>query len=298
MLRLFAEQIGILNFFVRGFKIKFLKKFKKKIVYKLITGNKYNIHKWDPSGTEIFMTQCFSDWGNEYLFLDSIRKRNNGSFIDVGCHSGYFPSLFKNYFEKIIGFEPSKKCNDILKELNNDKFSYYQYFVGNKNMDVTGKESDAGYSFYNDNNQSNQTLTQNLKQITLDSFCNEKKIEKITGIKIDVDGIDFEVLEGAKEIIKINRPSILIENYSEELFNYFKDFNYSLFSIVSIKSKPFNLFLEELNHYDSNKWIKMVCCIPNEFKKNYEKTFFKGNIFTGINKRKIIDFFEIELNKD
>ena len=242
------------------------------------------------------MTQCFSDWGNEYLFLDSIRKRNNGSLIDVGCHSGYFPSLFKNYFEKIIGFEPSKKCADILKKLNNDKFSYYQYFVGNKNMDVTGKESDAGYSFYSDNNQSNQILTQNLKQITLDSFCNEKKIEKITGIKIDVDGIDFEVLEGAKEIIKINRPSILIENYSEELFNYFKDFNYSLFSIVSIKSKPFNLFLEELNHYDSNKWIKMVCCIPNEFKKNYEKTFFKGNIFTGINKRKIIDFFEIEVH--
>ena len=268
MLRLFAEQIGILNFFVRGLKIKFLKKFKKKVVYKLITGNKYNIHKWDPSGTEIFMTQCFSDWGNEYLFLDSIRKRNNGSLIDVGCHSGYFPSLFKNYFEKIIGFEPSKKCTDILKELNNDKFSYYQYFVGNKNMDVTGKESDTGYSFYNDNNQSNQTLTQNLKQITLDSFCNEKKIEKITGIKIDVDGIDFEVLEGAKEIIKINRPSILIENYSEELFNYFKDFNYSLFSIVSIKSKPFNLCLEELNHYDTKKWIKMVCCIPNEFKKN------------------------------
>ena len=62
----------------------------------------------------------------------------------------YFPSLFKNYFQKIIGFEPSKKCTDILKELNNDKFSCYQYFVGNKNMNVTGKESDAGYSFYYD----------------------------------------------------------------------------------------------------------------------------------------------------
>ena len=54
------------------------------------------------------MTQCFTDWGNEYLFLD------------IGCHSGYYPTLFKNYFKKI----------DI------DNFYYHQYFVGNENITV------------------------------------------------------------------------------------------------------------------------------------------------------------------
>jgi len=294
MLKLFSQQIGIFNFFWRGIKIKVLKKIKNKIVYRVLTKNDYNINNWDPSATEVYMTKCFTDWGNEYLFLNSIIGRNNIHFLDVGCHSGYYPTLFKNYFEKIIGFEPSKKCIDILKDLNNNNFTYYQYFVGNKNINVTAKDSETGYSFYDQDSHHKLTKTLNLKQITLDGFCSEKKINNITAIKIDIDGNDLQVLEGAKEIIKRNRPSIMIENYSEELFNYFKNLNYSLLSIVSTKTKPYNLFLEELLNYNKDKWIKMVCCIPREFKKNYENTLFKGNLFTGINKKKIIEYFNID----
>ncbi|MBL6819538.1 MAG: hypothetical protein ISQ60_04480, partial [Gammaproteobacteria bacterium] len=91
---LFAKQVGIINFFWRGLKIKFIKKIiKEKFIYQVITKNNYNIHKWDPSASEVFVTQCFSDWGNEYLFLDSVKDRNNYYFLDAGCHSGYFPTL-------------------------------------------------------------------------------------------------------------------------------------------------------------------------------------------------------------
>lgn len=291
MLKEFSKQIGIFNFIYRVITIKIIKTISKKFIYKTLTNNKYNIYSWDPSATEIFLTQCFSDWGNEYLFLDSIKGRNNNYFLDIGCHTGYFPTLFKNYFDKIIGFEPSSKCINTLNELKNDKFSYHQCFVGNKNIEVEGEENEKGYSFYNNKINHNPILNKRLKQITLDDFCNEKKINNITAIKIDVDGIDLEVLDGAKEIIKTNRPSVLIENYSRELFAYFKDLNYSLLSMSSSKLKPYNLYFEELKNYDENKWIKMVCCIPNEFKKDYKSTIFKGNLYTGINKKKIIRFF-------
>ena len=292
---LFAKQIGIINFFWRGLKIKFIKKIaKEKFIYQVITKNNYNIHKWDPSATEVFMTQCFSDWGNEYLFLDSIRGRKNCYFLDVGCHSGYFPTLFKDYFEKIIGFEPSKKCIDILEDLNNEKFSYHQCFVGDTNMTVSGGDSETGYSFYNRDSNHKQINFKQLSQITLDHFCNSKKINDITAIKIDVDGIDLKVLYGAKEIIKSNRPSILIENYTRELFDFFKDLNYSIVSIVSSKEKAYNLSLEEFKSFDQNKLVKMMCCIPNEYKKNYESSFFEGNFITGINKQKIIKTFNVK----
>jgi len=292
---LFAKQIGIINFFWRGLKIKFIKKIvKEKFIYQVITKNNYNIHKWDPSATEVFMTQCFSDWGNEYLFLDSIRGRKNCYFLDVGCHSGYFPTLFKDYFEKIIGFEPSKKCINILEDLNNEKFSYHYCFVGYTNMTVSGGDSETGYSFYNRNSNHKQINFKQLSQITLDHFCNSKKINDITAIKIDVDGIDLKVLYGAKEIIKSNRPSILIENYTRELFDFFKDLNYSYVSIVSSKEKTYNLSLEEFKSFDQNKWVKMMCCIPNEYKKNYESSFFEGNFITGINKQKIIKTFNVK----
>jgi len=292
---LFAKQIGIINFFWRGLKIKFIKKIaKEKFIYQVITKNNYNIHKWDPSATEVFMTQCFSDWGNEYLFLDSIRGRKNCYFLDVGCHSGYFPTLFKDYFEKIIGFEPSKKCIDILEDLNNEKFSYHYCFVGDTNMTVSGGDSETGYSFYNRDSNHKQINFKQLSQITLDHFCNSKKINDITAIKIDVDGIDLKVLYGAKEIIKSNRPSILIENYTRELFDFFKDLNYSFVSIVSSKEKTYNLSLEEFKSFDQNKLVKMMCCIPNEYKKNYESSFFEGNFITGINKQKIIKTFNVK----
>ena len=122
MQKIFSLQIGLFNFIYRGLKIKILKKLKKNIIYKVLTKNNYNIHKWDPSATEIFMTQCFSDWGNEYLFLDSVKGRNNNYFLDIGCHSGYYPILFKNYFDNTIGFEPSSKCINILKLIKIEKF--------------------------------------------------------------------------------------------------------------------------------------------------------------------------------
>tara|TARA_B100000989_G_scaffold210885_1_gene160002 strand:+ start:387 stop:1265 length:879 start_codon:yes stop_codon:yes gene_type:complete len=292
MQKIFSLQIGLFNFIYRGLKIKILKKIKKHIIYKVLTKNNYNIHKWDPSATEIFMTQCFSDWGNEYLFLDSVKGRNNSYFLDIGCHSGYYPILFKNYFDNTIGFEPSSKCINILKLINIEKFTYHQCFVGKENNYVEAKENDAGYSFYNNTNHEFK-INKKLEQITLDSFCNKKNIENVTAIKIDVDGIDMEVLYGAKEVIKKNRPSVMIENYSEELFNYFKELDYSLLTLSSSKAKPYNLCLEELKSYDEKKWTKMVCCIPNEFKKKYQYNTFKGNFITGINKKKIIENFKI-----
>ena len=289
----FIKQIGILNFIYKFLKIKVLKIMNKdKFTYKLITTKNYTIHKWDPFASEVYLTQCFTDWGNEYLFLDSIRNRNNHIFLDIGCHSGYYPKLFEDYFNKIYGFEPSEKCFSIL-EKDNNKFQFYQYFVGNSEKIVTGIDSKSGYSFYQKNFNHEETTSEKINQITLDRFCLEKKLTNITAIKIDIDGLDLEVLYGANKIIQSNRPSILIENYSQNLINFFKDLDYSLLSMVSAKNKPYNLKLEKLDNFDKDKWIKMVCCIPNEYHKYYKNQNFIGNIFTGLNKKLIIKEFNL-----
>mgnify|MGYP003348434430 CR=1 FL=1 len=57
------------------------------------------------------------------------------------------------------------------------------------------------------------------------------------------------------------------------------DFNHQLY-----------LHLEEFKNFDKSKWVKMMCCIPNEYKKNYETYVFKVNFLTGINKKKIMIF--------
>jgi len=117
---LYIKQLGILNFFYRILKLKFLRKVNKdKFIYKTILKKNYNIYNWDPFAAEVYMTQCFTDWGNEYLFLDSLKNRKNNVFLDIGCHSGYYTILFNDFFENLIGFEPSQKCFNILNNLNN-----------------------------------------------------------------------------------------------------------------------------------------------------------------------------------
>ncbi len=286
----FCRQIGYLNFFIRGIKIKVLKTiFKNNFTFTTVTKSKYKIYKWDPSGSEVYLTQCFTDWGNEYIFLDSIKNRDTGILLDVGCHTGYFPCLFKNFFNRIIGFEPNSKSFSVLKNVNIENFEYYQNFVSDETKEVIAIDTEDGWSFQSEVNR--DIVKKKINQITLDKFCENKNLKNITGIKIDVDGIDLKVLYGCKNIIKENRPSILIENYSNKLIKFFENLDYVLLSLVSSKDKSYNLELEELKNFDQNKWIKMVCCIPREFEKKYTNYIFKGNFFTGINKKEIKESF-------
>ena len=290
----FAKQIGLINFLFRGLVIKFLRKLKKdKFIYKTLFGKNYPIYNWDPSGAEVFLTQCFTDWGNEYFFLDSFKDRKNGIFLDIGCHSGYYSILYSNYFNKIVGFEPNSKCIEILKNLENERFNWNQNFVGNKSIEVKSKENPNGYSFYDNSYLGKDFSVKSLSQITLDNYCKKNELSNISAIKVDVDGIDLEVLQGANEIIDNNRPCIMIENYSIELFKFFKDKNYSFWTLSSSKDKPYDLQLEEITDYDPHKWVKMINCIPNEFKKEYKNKIFKGNFLTGINKNEILKTFNV-----
>lgn len=73
------------------------------------------------------------------------------------------------------------------------------------------------------------------KIITLDEFF--INLDRLDLLKIDVDGFDFKVLEGAKRIIETFRPTVFIElsevdlnrnnNSVSDVLSYFDDINYS-----------------------------------------------------------------------
>ena len=296
---IFVKQIGLVNYFIKGFLIKIKKRIMSKNIFSFntITNKEYFIHKWDPSGSEVFLTNCFTDWGNEYLFLNSIKKKEKGLFLDIGCHTGYFSCLFNEYFEKIIGFEPSNKCIEAL-EIVKKKYSNFNYittFVGNNEEIIYANDYNTGYAFDINSKNIHAKIMKQVKipKITIDNFCEENRTGKISGIKIDVDGIDMEILEGAKKIIIKNRPSVLIEHYSHNLIDFFSTLNYNLYSFSSSQEKPYNLKLEKIINYDNNKWVKMICCVPKENSGEYEEKKFYGNYFFGISKNEILKYFNL-----
>ena len=113
--------------------------------------------------------------------------------------------------------------------------------------------------------------------ITGDDFVKEFNINKVDIIKIDVEGFDFEVLQGFQKVIKNDKPCIQFElsrwwikigytltqaqtffdDLDYELFhmtdNGFKKLNYELpdclFITINIFAKPKGLKLKNFNKY-------------------------------------------------
>jgi len=128
--------------------------------------------------------------------------------LDCGAHVGGWTRELAKHFEKIIAFEPFKQnYNCLVKNTEGiDNVETIKKAVSDvettgsiKNDDVSNSGSgylEDGYDF---------------KVITLDSL----KLDNVDFIKIDVEGKEPEVLRGAEDTIKRNRPVILLEQKEE-----------------------------------------------------------------------------------
>ena len=84
------------------------------------------------------------------------------------------------------------------------------------------------------------------KTATLDSFCEDNNIEKIDILKIDVEGTEIDILEGAKEmmskkLIKIIYTEVIdrkkvFQKKKEYLINFLRNYNFELINTYPIKS--------------------------------------------------------------
>ena len=67
-------------------------------------------------------------------------------------------------------------------------------------------------------------------------------------------------------------------------------------SMISSTEKPFDLNLEELKNYDPNKWVKMICCIPSEFKKIIQKLILKEIFYLELIRKRFLKPLILNLN--
>ncbi len=136
-------------------------------------------------------------------------------FIDVGSHIGVYPlSLYKDA-SFIYSFEPEEKnykrllhnlkINEIKNVMAMRKAVFYE---DRKIVKLYISNHDSGWHSlsiqYSDN-------IQKVKSVSLDNFVNQNKIKDISLIKIDVEGGEYDVIQGAKNTLKKFHPSLLIE---------------------------------------------------------------------------------------
>ncbi len=169
--------------------------------------------------------------------------------IDVGTNIGYTTLLLSRACPhgKIIGIEPSielfKTLEDHVKLNAFTNVKCLNIGLGEKNKTVRlykVNETNNGMNRIFENNN----IPLNSERITiktLDEVVSEENMYTIDALKIDVEGYELKVLQGAMNVLKNHHPVLLVEIDSEnlkeqqaspnEIFKLLFELDYSIFDV-------------------------------------------------------------------
>lgn len=131
--------------------------------------------------------------------------------LDVGGNLGQYSFFFKNVCnsEKVIAFDPFPPMVELFK-LNNPDIEIHQVALSNK-RDILRFYDPAALGNNTGVGQVHENGNLVVQAYTLDSY----NFQGVTLIKIDVEGHELEVLEGAVDTLRRCKPSILLEHHSK-----------------------------------------------------------------------------------
>lgn len=140
----------------------------------------------------------------------------NDIMIDVGAHIGTYTIPIASQIGKsgkVLAFEPNPKNSMVLRkniELNNlNNIIMFENAVSNKNeISSLTLSDDPMLSMIIDNGKGEDIK---IECVTLDSVYEKLKLEKVDWLKIDAEGSEIKVMEGAKKILEQFHPKIIIE---------------------------------------------------------------------------------------
>jgi FkbM family methyltransferase len=201
--------------------------------------------------------------GNEYNFYVKIENELN-LVIDAGARNSFFTDLDceVHYFEPdTIGYETikTKKPNHYINKLglgsNTTKKILY---------------NDSGSAYRREHDLVNLSNFEEINIISLDDYVESKNIKEISLLKIDVEGMEYEVLCGSKKIL--NKTKYVVFEYSWDTAKAAGT------SFDKIKSILKNFKLYEMNYDGSLRDIdeQSICA---EVYSNTNNIVAKNNLY-------------------
>lgn len=172
---------------------------------------------------ETFLKQCFDR--HDFQELNNIDVRmlynvfthhmrmfpvqNKSVFFDVGTNAGSFLKILQHYkiYSNIHCFEPhpviSKKTKSIYQNVKMNQICLSNH---NGEVDIHFPLHSVGLSSIIERpvfkNLGTEVRKVSVKCMTLDEYCKSNNVEFIDFIKIDVEGAEKMIIEGASEILK------------------------------------------------------------------------------------------------
>jgi len=176
---------------------------------------------------------------NEDEILQVLIKNEGAIVLDVGANKGQSITRFQKILKKpvIFSFEPLPSQFDELKKFENEYIKTFNIALGKKiekkKFYVNIKDDTSSFLKVNQNsswlksrakafNVNPDKFTSREIQVeinTVDNIIKQNNLKKVDLIKIDTQGFEAEVLEGAKEnLIKKNIKNVEIELILGEMY--------------------------------------------------------------------------------
>lgn len=167
------------------------------------------------------------EWRGEYRLLRDIRKKHGNQeslvIFDVGANIGEYALLVAKAFQdiptEIHAFEPSAATFQKLvhntqnyKNIHCWNFGFGQT-ASNAKLFSTEPLSVRASLFTGDSTL--QLQSEDVKITTLDAFCQEHGIQRIDFLKIDTEGSEYDVLQGARNLLVDGKVSALQFEFGE-----------------------------------------------------------------------------------
>ena len=157
--------------------------------------------------------------GGQPVYQEPVRKRSialcqqRRTAIDVGANVGLWSRDLCENFQTVIAFEPVEDFRNCLtKNVLSEKLDVRSVALGNvatrATMNIT--EGNTGHSHI-DPASFGQGETE---VILLDSL----NLNNIDYIKVDCEGFEYRVLQGAEQTIKRNRPVVVVEQKPHDAY--------------------------------------------------------------------------------
>ena len=201
----------------------------------------------------------FNEFKENELFKLKQFISKKGNAIDIGCNKGLYSYVLskQSKIRKVYSFEPNKFVLNDLQNYNCKNIKIFNYALSNKvknenliipyykHFELNGFATLEKKIFLNKKYRKFRKI--NIKTKKLDDF----NFKNISFIKIDVEGHEISLLNGAKKIFKLNKPNCLIEIKKGNLFkviNFFKSID-SKYKCIS--KKKFSFKFSQENYFFS-----------------------------------------------
>lgn len=219
--------------------------FEEKLKYFLVPPKLYIVYK-------LLKEKLYGE--KEFALLEYLVDPERNS-IDVGANKGVYTAKLSKLSKTVFAFEPNPKMHQFLQKSAPKNTKIFNFALSNETRTdfLRIPKGEKGLSNQG-GSLSHRKVVDNYIQVEVQcKRLDDMNLKDIGFIKIDVEGFEQEVMEGGRETILRDRPTLLVE--IEECHNK-KPIKEMLDWVQSFGYRGYALFegniLKSLDFFDSN----------------------------------------------